>query len=302
MASYGSASPSLEIPLKGAPNVPTMSASKNDFKLTDSDFTYLVDTIYDHAGIVLNQGKRDLVQCRLGRRLRELRLDSFNEYCKLLNSAKARDELTVMTNALTTNLTAFYREAHHFEHLKEVALPEIQDYARKNDQRLRIWSSACSTGEEPYSIAMTLLESSINRSKWDARVLATDVNTEVLSSARNGIYSEEALAKLPADLRRLYIDRSQHHDSYSIKESVRDLISFRQLNLLGTWPMHGPFDVIFCRNVLIYFDHQTKCKLIDRFINLLRPGGWLYLGHSETLSGNHEALTLTGRTTYRRKV
>lgn len=210
--------------------------------------------------------------------------------------------MTVMANALTTNLTSFYREAHHFDHLRTVVLPEFKDQSSKNGRRLRLWSSACSTGEEPCSIAMTLLESGIDRRSWDVRVLATDLNTEVLASASAGLYSSEVCEKLPAKLRQRFIDQQPRGDKYPVKQEVRDLIIFNQLNLLGNWPMRHPFDVIFCRNVLIYFDAETKSKLIDRFIGLLKPGGWLYLGHSETLNNNNHGLTLSGRTIYRREM
>ncbi len=280
----------------------TAISSKNEFDLTENDFKFIAGVIYDHAGIVLSDKKRDLVHSRLGRRLRALQLESFKEYCQYIISPKGSDELMAMTNALTTNLTSFYREAHHFEHLKNIALPEIKTLASQNGRRLRLWSSACSTGEEPYSIAMTLLESGIDRRHWDARILATDLNTEVLSAASAGLYSAEVCEKLPSDLRQCFIDARPQNGKFSIKSEVKGFITFKQLNLLGPWPMRQLFDVVFCRNVLIYFDNETKSKLIDRFIRLLRPGGWLYLGHSETLNGHHEGLTLTGRTIYRREM
>jgi chemotaxis protein methyltransferase CheR len=279
----------------------TALSSKNEFKLTEDDFKFIVRTIYDHAGIVLSDRKRDLVHSRLGRRLRELGLSCFKDYCQYLKSPNGANEMTVMTNALTTNLTSFYREAHHFDHLKNVALPGIKDIASQNGRRLRLWSSACSTGEEPYSIGMTLLESGIDRRNWDARILATDLNTDVLATASAGTYSADVCEKLPTELRR-FIDTQPESGKFKIKPDVRNLITFKQLNLLGSWPMKHPFDVIFCRNVLIYFDHETKSKLIDRFVSSLRPGGWLYLGHSETLNGNHQGLALTGRTIYRREM
>lgn len=279
----------------------TAISSKNEFNLTESDFKFIVNVIYDHAGIVLSDKKRDLVNSRLGRRIRELGLSCFKDYCEYVKSPRGADEMTVLTNALTTNLTSFYREAHHFDHLKSVALPEIKDITSQNGRRLRLWSSACSTGEEPYSIAMTLLESGIDRRTWDARILATDLNTEVLASASAGVYSAEVCEKLPVELRQRFIEPRSSGDKLTIKPDVRSLITFKQLNLLANWPMRNPFDVIFCRNVLIYFDNETKNKLISRFVSLLRPGGWLYLGHSETLSGNSHGLALTGRTIYRRE-
>lgn len=280
----------------------TTISSRNEFNLTDGDFKFIVDLIYKHAGIVLSDKKRDLVNSRLGRRIRELQLNSFKDYCDYIKGAQGNDEMTVMTNALTTNLTSFFREAHHFDHLKDVALPEVKNLASQNGRRLRIWSSACSTGEEPYSIAMTLLESGIDRRNWDARILATDLNTEVLATASSAKYSAEVYEKLPAELQHHVVAPSANSDKFTIKPNVKDFIAFKQLNLLGDWPMRHPFDVIFCRNVLIYFDNKTKSKLIDRFVRMLRPSGWLYLGHSETLSSDNVGLVLTGRTIYRREM
>lgn len=280
----------------------TVVSSRNEFNLTESDFKFIADIIYDHAGIVLSDKKCDLVHSRLGRRLRALQLSSFKDYCQYLKSSQGSEEMTVMTNALTTNLTSFYREAHHFDHLKNIAVPEFQGQASQQGRRLRIWSSACSTGEEPYSIAMTLLDSGIDRRSWDVRVLATDLNTEVLASASAGLYSEEVCAKLPAEARQRFVELQPQGGKFPIKQDVKDLITFKQLNLLGSWPMRHAFDVIFCRNVLIYFDNETKGKLINRFIGSLRPGGWLYLGHSETLHSTNKGLTLTGRTIYRREM
>lgn len=279
----------------------TATISRNEFNLTDADFRFIADFIYRHAGIVLNDKKLDLVRSRLGRRLRSLNLSSFKDYCQYLQSVAGAEEITVMTNALTTNLTSFYREAHHFDHLKTLAIPGIKEASSRTGRRLRIWSSACSTGEEPYCIAMTLLESGIDRRSWDARVLATDLNTDVLASAIAGFYSGEACEKLPNDLRKRFTDFELREDKYSIKPEVKDLITFKQLNLLGDWPMKQMFDVIFCRNVLIYFDNETKNKLIGRFCRILKPGGWLYLGHSETLNNSDHGLVLAGRTIYRRE-
>ncbi len=279
----------------------TTITSRNEFNLTESDFRFIADIIYRHAGIVLSDKKSDLVQSRLGRRIRALQLNSFKDYCDYIKNPQGSEEMTVMTNALTTNLTSFYREAHHFDHLKTVALPEFKTLSNKNGRRLRLWSSACSTGEEPYSIAMTLLDYGIDRKSWDVRVLATDLNTEVLNSASAGLYSPEICEKLPSHLRQRFIESHSQDERFAVKQDVRDLITFKQLNLLGNWPMRQPFDVIFCRNVLIYFDAETKSKLIDRFIGLLRPGGWLYLGHSETLNSDSHGLVLSGRTIYRRE-
>lgn len=269
-----------------------------EFELSNADYRSICDKVYELSGIQLGDQKFDLVYSRLTKRLRAHGLADFRSYLELLDSSKGEVELERMLNALTTNLTSFFREAHHFDHLKNTALSSSLEPQGGQDRRLRIWSSACSTGEEPYSIAMTLLDSKVDMSRADARILATDLNTDVLKQARTGCYSASVMSKCPSSCRRYF--QLAADGSGQMKPSARDMISFRQLNLLGDWPMKGPFDVVFCRNVLIYFDAQTKSWLVDRFVNILRPGGWLYLGHSESASGNHPDLELIGRTIYRK--
>lgn len=269
-----------------------------EFRLSDSDFREIRETIFRFSGIQLGEQKRELVYSRLTRRLREHNLSDFKSYLELLNGPKGSVELEHMVNALTTNLTSFFREVHHFDHLKDEALPSILGESGCQKQRVRIWSSACSTGEEPYSIAITLLESGIDCHQSDIRILATDLNTDVLQKAAQGIYTSTAIKKSPRLCRGHFEPTRDDHAQAGQK--IKDLISFKQLNLLDQWPMKGRFDVIFCRNVLIYFDTATKNRLIDRFVNILNPRGWLYLGHSESASGNHPGLELIGQTTYRK--
>jgi chemotaxis protein methyltransferase CheR len=276
-------------------------AVQSDFALSNEDFRFIADTIHRQAGILLADHKRNLVYSRLTKRLRALSLPDFKSYCDLLKSPKGVDELGVMINALTTNLTSFFREAHHFEHLRDTALPETVADPRGHGHRIRIWSSACSTGEEPYSIAMTIKAAGLNFAGWDLRVLATDLDTTVLQTAMEGVYDSAAAQKLPKAMSDRFTEPlGDGSGRLRAAKELRPLITFKHLNLLGDWPMRGPFDVIFCRNVLIYFDAETKTRLIDRFVKLLRPGGWLYLGHSETLTTANPALHLEGRTTYRR--
>ncbi|MGI9491216.1 MAG: CheR family methyltransferase [Geminicoccaceae bacterium] len=269
-----------------------------DLVLSKVDFSSIRDRVYELSGICLGDQKFDLVYSRLTRRLRALGLTDFKSYLKHLDGPEGAAELEFMLNALTTNLTSFFREAHHFDHLKNTALESCLAGQRGQDRRLRLWSSACSTGEEPYSIAMTLQESSIDFSRVDLRILATDLNTEVLGQAALGQYSAQVMAKCPEAYRSYFTLRPD--GGGQAKASIRDLISFRQLNLLGHWPMKGPFDIVFCRNVLIYFDTETKCRLVDRFVDILKPEGWLYLGHSESASGDHPKLELIGQTIYRK--
>ncbi|MEZ5934254.1 MAG: protein-glutamate O-methyltransferase [Alphaproteobacteria bacterium] len=269
-----------------------------EFSLTDAEYRSIRDRIYDLAGIKLGDQKQDLVYSRLTKRLRAIGVADFASYLRLLDGPDGHQELELMLNALTTNLTSFFRESHHFDHLKTIALQESLERQQDHGRQLRIWSSACSTGEEPYSIAMTLLESNADLSRVDARILATDINTDVLSRASQGRYGAPILAKCPASCRTHF--RTFPDGSGEVKAEVKNLITFRKLNLLGSWPMSRQFDVIFCRNVLIYFDNKTKAQLVDRFVEVLRPNGWLYLGHSESASGSHPALEPAGRTIYRK--
>lgn len=272
--------------------------STRNFHLSDTDFSVIRETIYRLSGIQLSEHKRELVYSRLTRRLREHGLPTFKSYIDLLDGPKGSVELEHMVNALTTNLTSFFREKHHFDHLQNAALPAILGDPAGSGRRLRIWSSACSTGEEPYSIAATLLESPFNWDRIDARILATDLNTDVLKQAAKGHYASAEMAKSPAMCRKYFNWSTEGHAEAASR--IKNLISFRQLNLLNRWPMKGRFDAIFCRNVLIYFDTETKSKLVDRFVDILNPKGWLYLGHSESASGNHPGLELIGQTTYRK--
>ena len=268
-----------------------------EFSLSDAEYRSIRDRVYNLAGIKLGDQKHDLVYSRLTKRLRILGLANFESYLSFIDSPDGHQELELMLNALTTNLTSFFREIHHFQHLSEVALPSSLE-GEHSERRLRIWSSACSTGEEPYSIAMTLLESGVDLHRIDARILATDINTAVLSQAAQGHYNTSIAAKCPQ--RYLTYFRTEHDHLSEVKASVKELVSFRKLNLLGEWPMKRQFDVIFCRNVLIYFDNETKARLVDRFVDILKPGGWLYLGHSESASGNISTLETVGRTVYRK--
>lgn len=280
------------------------SEADNEFPFTDTDFHFIVSLVKETTGIVLGDHKRAMVYGRLARRLRTLGLKSFVQYRELLQGDKGDGEIVGLTNAITTNLTKFFREDHHFDHLGKAALSEWRQSksAAAGKKRLRIWSAGCSTGEEPYSIAMTVAATLGNLNAYDVRILATDLDTNVLDRARRGIYPKEAAELVPAGLRSKYCNPLKGEDSQnvSMSDEIRKVISFKQLNLLGPWPMKGPFDVIFCRNVLIYFDGPTKRSLIERYTAMLRPGGWLYIGHSESVVGGFPGLAMAGRTTYQR--
>ena len=267
------------------------------FEFSEEDFAALRELVKAHTGIHLTEQKRELVYGRLSRRLRALGLDSFRAYREILESGDS-DELVQFCNAITTNLTSFFREAHHFEYLHEQLLSSRAPNAR----RLRFWSAGCSSGEEPYSLAMTILETLPEARRWDVKILATDLDTEVLSRGQRGVYEEERVRGLPAArLERFFrYDESGKAARYVVNHELRDLITFRELNLMRTLPMKGPFDAIFCRNVIIYFDKDTQRQLFARIAQLQRPGDLLFLGHSESLYRVSDAYTLVGKTIYRR--
>ncbi|WP_455221190.1 CheR family methyltransferase [Kaarinaea lacus] len=278
-----------------------MSDWDREFLFTDRDFLILRDLVNHHTGISLSDAKRELVYSRLTRRLRQLNLKCFSKYCELLQSDAMGEELVHFTNALTTNLTSFFREPHHFDYFGKVLLPEL--VARKSgNQRYRFWSAGCSTGEEPYTMAMCIRESLPFPNNYDIKILATDLDSSVLDTAISGIYPTEKLQTiLPHRQKKwFYKDGAYEHGLRQISPELQQLITFRQLNLMHDWPMKGPFDAIFCRNVVIYFDKPTQRILIDRFANLLDPGGYLFLGHSESLFKVSDRFKLVGQTIYQK--
>jgi chemotaxis protein methyltransferase CheR len=264
-----------------------------EFAFTQSDFQFLAKLANSKTGIVLAEQKKDMIYGRLARRLRALGLESFSEYCALMQSEAGADEIGELVNAITTNLTSFFREGHHFTHLRDEMLPSIKD------KKLRIWSSACSSGMEPYSIAMTLRAATPDLDRWDARILATDIDSNMVKIGSEGEYSASDLDGIPA-LCKKYVERSGKPNRACMSDDLKKLIAFRQLNLLETWPMKGQFDAVFCRNVVIYFDNPTKQKLFARMAEAIKPNGWLYIGHSENLHGISDRFELVGRTIYRR--
>lgn len=266
-------------------------APDREFAFDEQDFKFLSKLAYDRTGIVLADHKRDMVYGRLARRLRALKLTRFSDYCTILQDKKNEDEMMHLVNAITTNLTSLFREGHHFDHLRDEVLPHLKN------KKLRIWSAACSSGMEPYSIALTLKGTIPDIAGWDARVLATDIDSNMLSTGQKGEYPISELEDIPVAYRSL-VQRTNSH--IVMGDELKRLIAFKHLNLLDHWPMKGPFDAIFCRNVVIYFDKPTKQKLFARMADLLKPGGWLYIGHSENLHGISDRFELLGRTIYRR--
>jgi chemotaxis protein methyltransferase CheR len=275
------------------------AALLREYAFSDGDFQRVRSLVQERIGIWLSDAKRELVYGRLSRRLRVLGLSSFSQYLDLLEGGDI-EELQQFCNAITTNLTAFFRERHHFKFLAEQLLPALE---RNNAdaRRIRIWSAGCSTGEEPYSIAMVALETLGHLRDWDIRILATDVDTSVLRHARLGIYSGERLEKLDGERLLRWFERVGDSSHYRVCDELRNLVTFKGLNLVGQWPMRGPFDVIFCRNVVIYFDRDTQRQIVCRMANLQNTGDYLVLGHSESLLDVSTQYRLVGQTIYRRR-
>ncbi len=283
-----------------AAGTPPASIEAREFTLTAGDFNSIAERMRAATGIVLGENKRELVYSRLGRRLRVLGLASFAEYLAVLDGPDAEAEHAALVNAITTNLTGFFRERHHFETLEREVLPGLIGAAgRGAARRLRIWSAGCSTGEEPFSIAMVAQRAMPDLAKWDARILATDIDTDVLAVGRAGCYDAARAEPIPPDLRLRYLERTDGQQ-FVMADTVKELVRFRHLNLLGPWPMRGWFDVVFCRNVVIYFDKPTQAALFERFAEILQPRGWLFIGHSETLFRVSDRFENAGRSTYRK--
>ncbi|MGQ0501708.1 MAG: CheR family methyltransferase [Panacagrimonas sp.] len=271
------------------------AAGTRDFQFSKRDFERVQRLIRTRAGIALGEGKQDMVYSRLARRLRALDLLSFDVYLDRLERGDDPAEWESFTNALTTNLTSFFREPHHFEQLADLL------GQRQPGERLLLWCAAASTGEEPYSMAITAAEHFGTLSP-PVTILATDIDTQVLATAEQGVYPLERIDKLPAEQRRRYFRKGQGAMSgrCRVVDELRALIRFRQLNLLDArYPMRGPFQAIFCRNVMIYFDKGTQLNVLQRMVPLLAPDGLLFAGHSESFFHAADLITACGRTVYR---
>ena len=276
-------------------------ASGHEFPFTAADFRTIVEIVYERSGIVLAAHKRDMTYSRLVRRVRTLGLRSFSDYCALLQGKDGAKEIGFLINAITTNLTKFFREPHHFDHLRDHVF-KAQTGSSAGRRPIKIWSAGCSSGEEPYSIALTALALPKDGSQpLDLRILATDLDTSMLKKAKAAVYPRASLESVPKAMQeRFFSLRPQDPRSVHIAEAAQSLVTFRQLNLLGPWPMSGKFDVIFCRNVMIYFDAKTKAALVERFHGQLAEGGFFYVGHSESLLDHQARFKLCGRTVYQK--
>ena len=271
----------------------------NNYTLSDSDFNKLREIVYKEAGIKLSDVKKVLVQSRLLKRLRELKIVSFSDYYDYLIANYETEKINFI-NLITTNKTDFFREKDHFEFMKDVILPDIE---RKNLTELRIWSAGCSSGEEPYTIAMVVKEYFKNKKPPEILILATDIDTQVLEKAKSGLYSEEHISPVEEKYIKSYFFKEVINGEiyYRIRESLKECVYFRRLNLLQEqYPMKRQFDIIFCRNVIIYFDRDSQRKLFDKFYNYLKDDGYLLIGHSENITNVTDKFILHGRTIYRK--
>jgi len=270
---------------------------RREFDFSPHDFNRLRQLLKDLGGIKLHDGKEDMLYGRLTRRLRAQNLTSFKAYVRLLQDEPDGEEVGHFINAMTTNLTAFFREEHHFEYLKTTLLPALMRLNRAS-RKIRIWSAGCSSGEEPYSIAMIVAETV--PSDWDVKILATDMDSNMVQYGFNGVYPESRLAGISDQRLKRWFNKGsgKNEGMVCVKPQLRDMISFKQLNLMHDWPMKGPLDMIFCRNVIIYFDDETKRALIERYFDLLHDHGVLFVGHSETLFGVTKRAKLVGKTIY----
>jgi chemotaxis protein methyltransferase CheR len=270
------------------------------FPFTEHDFREICAMLHEDAGIFLTDAKAPLVYSRLAKRLRALGLENFRDYCALVKSRDGVDERQKMLAALTTNVTKFFREPHHFESLKKL-VTQRAGVIRKG-ARLRLWSAACSNGQEPYSMAMTVLSVMPDAADYDIRILATDIDPNMIAAGKAGVYDEDVMSAVPPSMRSRWftpVDDAQK-GSWGASEELSSMIAFRELNLVGSWPFKGPFDAIFCRNVVIYFEEATQVKIWQRFIPMMARHARLFIGHSERVSGPAASeLVIDGVTTYK---
>jgi chemotaxis protein methyltransferase CheR len=269
-----------------------------EFLYTEADFDVLRTLSNQHSGILVPDDKFDMFYSRLSKRLRFLGLATFKEYCHYLKT-HPDEEFTEFINAITTNLTSFFREQHHFDYLSCTLIPDLLKRNRDSKQ-IKVWSAGCSTGEEPYSLAMTLKENL--PSDWDIKILATDLDTNVLATAAEAVYAQDRLGGIDESRLKRWFQKggSNNTNKVRIKPELQQLIQFKQLNLMQEWPIKGFFDFIFCRNVLIYFDKETKAILAKRYAGLLKEGSHLFIGHSESLHQMETGFSLIGNTIYKK--
>jgi chemotaxis protein methyltransferase CheR len=274
-----------------------------EVKLSEKDFKTVSDLVYKYCGINLHQGKRELVRARLAKRLRQLKMRTFSEYIKYATNDPTGKEFTTLIDTISTNLTSFFREKQHFDYLNNVYFPEMLAKKKaRNSKKIRVWSAGCSSGEEPYSIAITLLDLLATQQNWDIKILATDISTQILDKAKKGVYEPARVEPVSAHQKQKYLIKiKEGHDTYyQAGPNLKKIIYFARLNLMEQWPVQGPLEFIFCRNVMIYFDKPTQQKLVNRYWELLDSGGLLFTGHSESLTGIKHKFAYVQPTIYKK--
>lgn len=281
--------------------MPIKVREDREFLFTEKDFNYLRKVANEYSGITVSDDKYDMYYARIAKRVRSLGLNDFSEYCSYLKN-NHKKEFTNFINSITTNLTSFFRENYHFEYLENTIIPE---YKKKHAAKksIRVWCSAASTGEEPYSIAITLAEN-FNRHNWDITFLATDIDSDVLAKARAGVYESQRIANLSSSRKSRWFRKGtgENKGIVRVDDELRNMISFKRLNLIQEWPIKKKFDIIFCRNVFIYFDGPTKEMILERYYDLLNDDGYLILGHSESIHSMNTDYKAVGHTIYRKQI
>ncbi|WP_278923841.1 MULTISPECIES: CheR family methyltransferase [Pseudophaeobacter] len=273
----------------------SIDSATDGFNLTDQDFEAIADFAYKHFGLSMSSSKKPLVSARLARQLRQQNVVNFKDYLARLNGKNSDAERSKLLSLLTTNVTHFFREPHHFETLRKDVLPKLIERAR-NGGRIRIWSAGCSKGQEPFTMAMIVHSMCPEIGKYDFKILGTDIDPQVIKHAQAAIYPQDELGQIPAEYRSLV---PKMEPDGRMPENLRSMITFGVLNLIEPFPFKGKFDAIFCRNVAIYFDTPTQQKVWQAFQRCLNPGGYLFIGHSERMSGPAEAnMKTSGITTY----
>jgi len=266
--------------------------------ITNQEFNQFASLIYQQVGIALEDQKKTLLVSRLGKRLRQLELPTFEAYYHYVLGEGGQEELTQLLDLISTNKTDFFREPGHFQFLRETILPQCE-----KSRQVRIWSSASSSGEEPYTIAMTVYDAVSNPAQWDFKILASDISTRVLAKAAKGIYDADRVEGLPRDVVRRHFlrGRGPQAKTVKVKPYLSSMVRYRRINLMDeTYPIRAPLDVIFCRNVMIYFDRPTQATLMGKFYRYLKPGGFLFIGHSESLQWVEHSFTYVAPTIYRK--
>ncbi|NDF11990.1 MAG: chemotaxis protein CheR [Proteobacteria bacterium] len=273
------------------------AAIEKGFEFSDRDFRFIRTMVSEKTGIELAEHKKNMVYSRLVRRIRTLNIGGFREYCEILSSDSSGSELINFVNAITTNVTRFFREEHHFHYLRDVVVKELTE---QKPEKIRIWSAGCSVGMEAYSIAMTMLSAMPELAYKDFKILATDIDTEVLGKGAAATYPSEVLKDIPQEYHRKYLETSDDGETVTVTDELRKFVTFKRMNFLDHWPVKGQFQVIFCRNVVIYFNKEVQRAIFDKFADRMVDNGCLCIGHSENLFNVSTRFRSVGTTIYRK--